>query len=783
MKLSRFFLQLVAIATVLIAGGQFALAQATSDIPLVIRNNGTGVNAGQDTLRFGVNPAGTNGKDAALGEIEQPPAPPSAVFDIRWINVGTSNNFGEGVKKNYRASTSPTQRDTFRIKFQAGTGGFPVNVSWPNLTSYFGTAELRYFDNNLGANVSVNMNSATSASITDDQVTTLTIYTFSPTAPASGVSVTPSPLNMGIVGFPIPGTKTDSITITNTGALSATVDSIRSTNASFQIATPPATPFVLAPGASQKVGVVFTAAGTGVQTSTIRVYHNQAGSPTVITASATVSSGEGLYLLNNLNTVYDNHAGVYRQIVGLKYSGTTGAQGLQFKITAPTNVLKITGVSLGSSVANPANWNFDYEITNAASGSEALVILYGKDTTVKFDANTFDSVFVVRFDVKNIAVCNGGPSGDTIRTWMYLNSIQSSLANGIGTSAGIGADPDRDSSQYNVQNSSARGDVNCDDRVDILDVLDIIDVILGRATFAPWQKNRADLAPWNLGWGTGLVFNDANNYGDNAVNVQDVTLITNAILNEKWPDNTQLFHTDRRDDVDGGGDGVTPTTSASPGQIFDVKLTYRVTSAGINVEMNNLVPVKGIQMKLKANAPADLKAQLLSSLGDKFTVQEKIVDGEIRLLIYSLSGDAISPSTIALLDLPFTINDASSVVVVEPIIIGGSHNEGLLVEYEVIQSVSGVDHQGVARSFNFTTSPNPIDRAGVISYTLANSSSVTLSVADVTGKVVARLINGERQSAGAHLVNFDASGLSNGTYYCTISADGVSTSRTMVVVR
>ncbi len=782
MKRFRPFLQLVAIMALLLTGGRAALAQATSDIPLVITNNGSGVTLGRDTLRFGVNPTATNGKDAALGEDEQPPAPPSAVFDIRWINVGTSNNFGEGVKKNYRASTSPTQSDTFRIKLQAGDGGFPVTVSWAALTSYFGTATLRYFDNNLGANVNVNMLTSTSTSITDDQVSTLTIYTTNPSAPAGGVTVTPSPLNFGIVGYPLPGTATDSITITNTGATTARIDSVRSSNASFQIPSPPTYPFNLTAGQSRKVGVIFTAAGVGVQTSTIRVYHNQTGSPSTITASATVSSGEGLFLLNNLNTVYDNRAGVYKQVVGLKYSGAVGAQGLQFKLTSASPVLKITRVELGSSLPGGAgNWNFDYEIRNAASGSEALVILYGRDTTVNFNSNTFDSVFCVSFDVKNIAICNAGLGGDTVRTYMYLNSIQSSLANGIGSSAGIGADPDRDSSQYNVQNSSARGDVNCDDRVDILDVLDIIDVILGRATFAPWQKNRADLAPWNNGWGTGLVFSDANNYGDNVVNVQDVTLITNAILNEKWPDNTQLFRADRRDD----GDGVdaTPTTSASPGSVYDVKLTYTVRSSGINIVMNNIVPVKGIQMKLKAAAPSDLRAQLLSSLGDKFTVQEKIVDGEIRLLIYSLSGEAISPSTIGLLDLPFSISDLSSVVVIEPIIIGGANNQGLVVEYEVIQSTSGVDHQGVARSFNFTTSPNPIDRDGVISYTLANNSSVTLTVADVTGKVVARLANGERQSAGPHTVSFDASGLSNGTYYCTISADGVSTSRTMVVVR
>jgi hypothetical protein len=783
--------RIVTLIAFLLAAGTATFGQVTSDITLVIRNNGSGVNAGQDTLHFGVNPAGTNGRDVALGEIEQPPAPPSPVFDIRWVNVGSSNNFGEGVKKNFRASTSPTQADTFRIKLQAGTGGFPVVISWPNLTSYFGTAQLRYFDNIAGANVNVNMISASQASVSDPDVTTLTIYTTGPKGPVGGVAVTPSPLNFGAVSFPLPGTKTDSLTITNSTAGPASITSVVSSNGAFVVATPPTFPLTLPSGASTRVGIVFTAPGPGVETSTITVTHNQPGSPVTVLATAGASSGQGLYLHNTLNTVNDNQAGTFSQVVGLKHASAIGVQGIQFKLTAQSPALKIVGLKLGSSVPNPPNWIFDYNITLAASGSEIQVLLFGRDSTINFAAGSYDSLFQIKYAVRNITLCDGAPGGDTVRAWMYLNDVQSSLANSIGTSAGITPDPERDSSQFNIHNSSARGDVNCDDHVDILDLLDIIDVIIGRSTFALWQKNRADLAPWSLGWGTSLVFSDANNYGDNRVNVQDATLMSNAILAEKWPDNSQLYGT--RDGGDGGSglpaDITSSNSSSSSGssdasQIFDVKFTFNVTQNGIHATMNNLVPVKGIQLKFAAVAPTDMMPEILSSLGDRFTLQQKIVDGEIRLLMYSLSGDTISPSTIDIFNLPFTIADPMSVSVIDPIIVGGAHNEGLLVEYEVIRVAAGVDPQGAVRSLNFTASPNPIAAGrGRLAYTLPRTSSVSLSIADPTGGEVLRLVDNERQPAGEHTVDFDATGLSNGTYFGTISLDGLFVSRTIIVIR
>jgi hypothetical protein len=787
MNTKNMLVRFLAMASAAIALGGTALAQVNSDITLIVRDNGSGA----DTLRWGVNATATNGKDAALGEEEQPPAPPDGVFDARWINVGTSNNFGQGVKKNYHANNA-SLRDTFRLKVQPGSGGYPMTLTWPNLSSYFGTASLRFVDGDGNAST-MDMKTGTTFTFNNpsSNSSTITITTFQPAAPAAGVSASPSPLNLGIVALPSPGTKTDSITVTNTGASSITVDSVVSTDSHFVVATPPTYPRTLGAGASFKFGVVFTATAGGSYSGTIKVYHSVAGSPLNIPVQANASSGEGLFLSTTHKDLMDNRANFYHDTIGLKYSGGTALQGLQFKLTAPTNKLKIKKVELGSAFANPLDWNFDYEISNAASGSEVLVILYGKDTTKNLPADTYPNLFKVTYDVKNITVCNDTLGGDTVNAITYLNSVQSSLATNLGESAGVGVDPDRDTASYTLHNSADRGDVNCDDRVDVLDILEIVDYILGRQSFAPWQINRADLAPWSPTWTPAgvQIFDDANNYGDHTVNVQDVTLIANAILNEEWPDAIQLFKANGGVDLLGGelGTGDVDVPMAIPGtsSVYDVKFRYLISGTGIDVEMENLVPVKGIQMKLKAaDAPADLDAKLASAIEGNFTVQKLVTDGEIRILIYSLSGDVFNVSKGRLMQILYPVTNPGAIAVIEPITVGGADNRGVKVEYEVVNT-SGVERDEMARSFALENMPNPFSATTSIRYTLKNSMNVTLVVTDTKGAEVVRILDNKVQSAGDHTVelNADAYGLASGTYFCKLTAGGASTVQQMVVAK
>ncbi len=778
MKTRTLIARFAMMAVVAITLGGSAFAQATSDIPLFVRDNGTG----RDTLRWGVNPAATNGRDAALGEDEQPPAPPEGVLDARWINVGTSNNFGQGVKKNFRASTLPTQRDTFRIKVQPGVDGYPMTISWPDLSAYFGSASLRFVDGD-GDAFTMDMTTGTSFVFSNPSSATsqITITTQSPLAPATGIAASPAAINFGVVNVPVPGEATQQVTLTNLGATTITIDSVRSTDTNFHILNS-SDGSTIAGGATSTFDVKFVAPEGGAFSGIVQVYHSASGSPANIPVSANASSGLGLYFNRTENRVMDNRANVYTEAVGLKYAGATPLQGIQFKITAPSTIVKLKSVVLGPALT-PAGWNFDYELVNAASGSELKVVLYGEDSTMNLPAGTYDSLFVVRYDVKDIKTCNGGPGGDTAIALAFLNSVESVLATNLGEPGGVGVDPDRDTTSFFVHNSSARGDVNCDDRVDILDVLETIDVVLGRKTFEPWQFNRADLAPWSPTWTPSGIqfFDDASNYGDNKVNVQDVVLMINAILNEEWPDNVQLFRASGEDqnDADASADGA---VSAMPGSIYDVKFTYTIARNGIDVDMHNLVPVKGIQMKLKATeVPSDVDVRLMSAVEGDFAVSKLVKNGEVRIVIYSLSGDVMPESNGSLMQIPFSVVNPNAIAVVEPITVGGADNRGLVVEYQM-NNVAGVNDEA-ARNFRFESAPNPFNNSTTIGYTLASSSEVSVVITDATGAEVVRLVDNARQNAGEQSVVFNALNLASGTYFCTLSVDGVSATQKLIVNR
>ena len=78
--------------------------------------------------------------------------------------------------------------------------------------------------------------------------------------------------------------------------------------------------------------------------------------------------------------------------------------------------------------------------------------------------------------------------------------------------------------------------------------------------------------------------------------------------------------------------------------------------------------------------------------------------------------------------------------------------------------------------------PNPFNPVSIISYQISINSFVSLKVYDLAGKEVASLVN-EVKDAGYYTVQFDAKGLSSGTYFYKLSTDKFSDVKKMVVVK
>ncbi|MBK8663588.1 MAG: T9SS type A sorting domain-containing protein [Ignavibacteriales bacterium] len=64
----------------------------------------------------------------------------------------------------------------------------------------------------------------------------------------------------------------------------------------------------------------------------------------------------------------------------------------------------------------------------------------------------------------------------------------------------------------------------------------------------------------------------------------------------------------------------------------------------------------------------------------------------------------------------------------------------------------------------FNNYPNPFNPSTVISFNIPEREKVSLLVYDITGKMVAKLIEGVEMSTGKHEITFDADGLASGVY-------------------
>lgn len=78
--------------------------------------------------------------------------------------------------------------------------------------------------------------------------------------------------------------------------------------------------------------------------------------------------------------------------------------------------------------------------------------------------------------------------------------------------------------------------------------------------------------------------------------------------------------------------------------------------------------------------------------------------------------------------------------------------------------------------------PNPFNPTTTISFTTAETSSLSLQVYDLSGRRIATLADG-MHARGNHQVTFDASGLGSGVYFYALEANGMTETRSMLLVK
>lgn len=99
---------------------------------------------------------------------------------------------------------------------------------------------------------------------------------------------------------------------------------------------------------------------------------------------------------------------------------------------------------------------------------------------------------------------------------------------------------------------------------------------------------------------------------------------------------------------------------------------------------------------------------------------------------------------------------------------------------ETIGNVGG--EPTVPEDFSIGNYPNPFNSGTNVVYEVSRRAYVTVTVFDVSGREVARLVEGMR-TPGVYRVNFDAADLGTGVYYCRMKAGKVTRMIKMVLIR
>ncbi|HWA05107.1 MAG TPA: T9SS type A sorting domain-containing protein [Ignavibacteria bacterium] len=98
-------------------------------------------------------------------------------------------------------------------------------------------------------------------------------------------------------------------------------------------------------------------------------------------------------------------------------------------------------------------------------------------------------------------------------------------------------------------------------------------------------------------------------------------------------------------------------------------------------------------------------------------------------------------------------------------------------------STTGINNNQIPNGFSLSQNfPNPFNPATTIKFALPVSGNVTLKVFDVTGRLVAEIVNGNLQ-AGLHEINFNAAKLSSGTYFYKLETKDFTDIKKMVLVK
>ncbi len=98
---------------------------------------------------------------------------------------------------------------------------------------------------------------------------------------------------------------------------------------------------------------------------------------------------------------------------------------------------------------------------------------------------------------------------------------------------------------------------------------------------------------------------------------------------------------------------------------------------------------------------------------------------------------------------------------------------------------TGVKRHGYLQNGSFelySNYPNPFNPSTTISYQVPSTAYTSLKIFDTLGREIATLVNGIK-AAGFYTVNYNASNLTSGIYFCQLKCGSFSQTKKMVLAK
>ena len=273
--------------------------------------------------------------------------------------------------------------------------------------------------------------------------------------------------------------------------------------------------------------------------------------------------------------------------------------------------------------------------------------------------------------------------------------------------------------------TTAAGDLNEDDILNIQDLITMVNQILGITSLEGCSLEAADM---NL---------------DGIINIQDLISLVNAIL----------------------GSGRTAQLQGSA----DIK--YTASGDDLIIRIKSDVDFAGVQLSLINESELNIELKDNSHISQ----DSHYKNGITRYLAYSIFNQPFDSRTIELLIRSvgnLEINDINIVLAdINGDVLTASHSQ------------NGMYYQNGPHSFElFKLYPNPFNPSTEVSFSLPMDNHVRLSVYDVRGHEVELIFEGA-QSVGSHSYTWNAGSLPSGVYYVRLQAGDMVTSQKALLVK